>query len=132
MNIFDLSWCRFYLHDKRYDIGFPLPGTALSMTFFIMLFIEDVFYFPYVLGLSKYIDLPFVFLVIEFVSFQTFFIIRHWNKPKREKRLSAYQEYKDKYPRKEKMRFLVFIITPILLLIIDFAILNIRHYLAHG
>ena len=39
MNILDLAWCKFYLHDERYDIGYPLLGASVSTGFFIEIFI---------------------------------------------------------------------------------------------
>lgn len=132
MNIFDLVWSRFYLYDERHDIGFPLYGASVSMTFFMLLYIGGIVWFPSAIGIYELPDLPFVPYTIGCILIIVFFILRNKDKLTREKRLSAYQKYKGIYPRKEKIRFLLFIITPIILCIIDFVTTNIRYNVLHG
>ena len=94
MNIFDLSWCKFYLHDERYDIGYPLLGASTLTTFFIALFINGLIIFPSAIGLYKIPTLPFLPFGIEIGLIIAIFIFRNRNKDIRNKRLAEYREYK--------------------------------------
>lgn len=132
MNIFDLVWCKFYLHDERYDIGYPLLGASVSTTFFIALFINGLIIFPSTIGLYKIPTLPFLPIGIEIGLIIAIFIFRNRNKDIRNKRLAEYREYKKKHPRKSTFRFIMFITIPILLVIIDFIIMNTRYNMLHG
>lgn len=132
MNIFDLSWCKFYLYDERHDIGFPLVGASIAMTTFVGLFIVGLIMFPSTVGLYKLPSFSFLPFGIGFGLILSFFIIRHRKKDIRKERLSACKKYENEHPTKSRLRFLMFIIIPILLLIADFLIANIRYNLMHG
>lgn len=132
MNIFDLSWCKFYLYDERHDIGFPLVGASIAMTTFVAAFIVALIMFPSTIGLYNLPQISFLPFGIGFGLILTFFILRHVNKDIRKKRLSEYQKYVNEFPTKSKIRFLLFIIIPILLFIADFVIANIRYNMLHG
>jgi len=131
MNIFDLVWSVFYLYDERHDIGFPIFGASVVMSFFFILYIECFGAFLKVIGLYAMPNFSIIFFTIIICIFTLFFMMRHWNKQIREKRLSAYKEYRNKYPIKTRIRFLFFIITPIVLMIVDFTIMNIHYKLLH-
>ena len=132
MNIFDLSWCKFYLHDERYDIGYPLLGASVSTTFFIALFINGLIIFPSAIGLYKIPTLPFLPFGIGIGLIIAIFIFRNRNKDIRNKRLAEYREYKKKHPRKSTFRFIMFITIPILLFITCAIIMNTRYNMLHG
>ena len=122
MNIFDLSWCKFYLYDERHDIGFPLVGASISVTFFVNLFIVGLILFPSTIGLYKLPDLSFLPFGIGFGLIMAFFIFRHKNSDIRKRRLSECEKYGKEHPIKSRLRFLMFILIPILLVIADFII----------
>ncbi len=132
MNIFDLSWCKFYLHDERYDIGYPLLGASALTTFFIALFINGLIIFPSAIGLYKIPTLPFLPFGIEIGLIIAIFIFRNKNKDIRNRRLAEYREYKKKHPRKSTFRFIMVIVIPILLFITDAIIMNTRYNMLHG
>lgn len=125
MNIIDLAWIRFYLYDERHDIGVPLFGASISMSLFITLYILGIVVFFKNTGLYEFTNYPSEVVPIISCLFIGLFMMRHWNKKIRARRLSLYHEYKDKYPQKTKIRFLVFIIIPIVLMIADLIITNI-------
>ena len=129
MNIFDLSWCKFYLYEVRHDMGFPLVGASISMTFFVVLFIVGLIMFPSTIGLYKLPNLPFLPFGIGLGLILSFFIFRHINKDVRNRRLSECKKYEKEYPVKSRLRFLMFIIIPILIFVSDFIIANIRYSL---
>ena len=114
MNIFDLAWCKFYIHDERYDIGYPLFGASISMGFFIGLFINGLIMFPSVIDLYKLPNLPFLLFGIELCVVIALFIFRNRNKDTRNRRLAEYQKYKKEYPRKSNILFIMFMIIAIL------------------
>ena len=114
MNIFDLAWCKFYLHDERYDIGYPLFGASISMVFFIGLFINGLIMFPSVIDLYKLPNLPFLPFGIELCVIIALFIFRNRNKDTRNRKLAEYQKYKKEYPRKSNILFIMFMIIAIL------------------
>lgn len=126
MNIFDLSWCMFYLYDERHNIGLPLVGAAISMSGFIILLIVGIILFPQAIGMYKppKTDAFLIYGILGLVI--AFFIFRNRNSEIRMRRLSEYQKYKKKNPRKTRIRFFMFILIPILLLIVDFTIANTR------
>ena len=132
MNIFDLSWCKFYLYDERHDIGFPLVGASISMTFFVALFIDGLFIFPSVIGLYKLPNFSFLPYGIGFGLILSFFIVRHRNVEVRKRRLSECKQYDKDHPLKSRIRFISFIIIPILLVVSCFIIANIRYNRLHG
>ena len=132
MNIFDLSWCKFYLHDERYDIGYPLLGASTLTTFFIALFINGLIIFPSAIGLYKIPTLPFLPFGIEIGLIIAIFIFRNRNKDTRNRKLAEYQKYKKEYPRKSTFRFVMFITIPILLFITCAIIMNTRYNMLHG
>ena len=132
MNIFDLAWCKFYLHDERYDIGFPLWGASVSMTFFIEIFIVSLIVFPNAIGFYKLPEVSYLPFVIGCSLIMALFIFRNRNKDIRNKRLAEYREYKEKHPKKSTFRFIMFIVIPILLFIIDVIIANTRYNMLHG
>ena len=103
MNIFDLAWCKFYLHDERYDIGYPLLGASVSMAFFIGIFINGLIIFPSTIGLYKIPTLPFLPFGIEIGLIIAIFIFRNRNKDIRNRRLAEYREYKKSI--RENQRF---------------------------
>ena len=129
MNIFDLSWCKFYLYEVRHDMGFPLVGASISMTFFVGLFIVGLIMFPSTIGLYKLPNLPFLPFGIGLGLILSFFIFRHINKDVRNRRLYECKKYEKEYPVKARLRFLMFIIIPILIFVSDFIIANIRYSL---
>ena len=114
MNIFDLAWCKFYIHDERYDIGYPLFGASISMGFFIGLFINGLIMFPSVIDLYKLPNLTFLPFGIELCVIIALFIFRNRNKDTRNRRLAEYQKYKKEYPRKSNILFIMFMIIAIL------------------
>ena len=114
MNIFDLAWCKFYIHDERYDIGYPLFGASISMGFFIGLFINGLIMFPSVIDLYKLPNLSFLPFGIELCVVIALFIFRNRNKDIRNRRLAEYQKYKKEYPRKSNILFIMFMIIAIL------------------
>ena len=114
MNIFDLAWCKFYIHDERYDIGYPLFGASISMGFFIGLFINGLIMFPSVIDLYKLPNLAFLPFGIELCVIIALFIFRNRNKDTRNRRLAEYQKYKKEYPRKSNILFIMFMIIAIL------------------
>ena len=114
MNIFDLAWCKFYIHDERYDLGYPLFGASISMGFFIGLFINGLIMFPSVIDLYKLPNLPFLLFGIELCVVIALFIFRNRNKDTRNRRLAEYQKYKKEYPRKSNILFIMFMIIAIL------------------
>ena len=132
MNIFDLSWCKFYLHDERYDIGYPLLGASVSMAFFIGIFIDGLIMFPSTVGFYKLPETSLLSVVIEYGFITALFIFRNRNKDTRNRRLAEYREYKKKHPRKSTFRFIMFIVIPILLFITDAIIANTRYNMLHG
>ena len=132
MNIFDLSWCKLYLYDDRHDIGFPLVGASISMTVFVGVFIVGLIILPSTIGLYRLPNLPFLPFGIGLGLILSFFIFRHVNKKVRQRRLSECMKYEKNHPEKSKLRFLLFIIIPFLLLIADFIIANVRYSMLHG
>ena len=114
MNIFDLAWCKFYIHDERYDIGYPLFGASISMGFFIGIFINGLIMFPSVIDLYKLPNLAFLPFGIELCVIIALFIFRNRNKDTRNRRLAEYQKYKKEYPRKSNILFIMFMIIAIL------------------
>lgn len=132
MNIFDLAWCKFYLYDERHDIGFPLVQASIAMTFFVGVMIEGLYMFPSTIGLYKLPNLSFLPFGIGIGVILSFFIFRHGNNDIRKRRISKYQRYKTEHPIESKFRFIMFIIIPILLLITDFIIANVRYDMLHG
>ena len=114
MNIFDLAWCKFYIHDERYDIGYPLFGASILMGFFIGLFINGLIMFPSVIDLYKLPNLPFLLFGIELCVIIALFIFRNRNKDTRNRKLAEYQKYKKEYPRKSNILFIMFMIIAIL------------------
>ena len=114
MNIFDLSWCKFYLHDERYDIGYPLLGASVLMAFFIGIFIDGLIMFPSTVGFYKLPETSFLSVVIEYGFITALFIFRNRNKDTRNRRLAEYQKYKKEYPRKSNILFIMFMIIAIL------------------
>ena len=114
MNIFDLSWCKFYLHDERYDIGYPLLGASVSMAFFIGIFIDGLIMFPSTVGFYKLAETSLLSVVIEYGFITALFIFRNRNKDTRNRRLAEYQKYKKEYPRKSNILFIMFMIIAIL------------------
>ena len=114
MNIFDLAWCKFYIHDERYDIGYPLFGASISMGFFIGLFINGLIMFPSVIDLYKLPNLTFLPFGIELCVIIALFIFRNRNKDTRNRKLAEYQKYKKEYPRKSNILFIMFMIIAIL------------------
>ena len=132
MNIFDLSWCKFYLHDERYDIGYPLLGASVSTGFFIEIFIVGLIIFPSSIGFYKLPEVSYLPFGIGVGLILAIFIFRNRNKDIRNRRLAEYREYKKKHPRKSTFRFIMFITIPILLVIIDFIIMNTRYNMLHG
>ena len=127
MNIFDLSWCKFYLYDERHDIGFPLVGASISMTFFIGLFTVGLIIFPSVIGVYDLPVLSFLPFGIGLALILSFFIFRHRNDEIRKRRLSECKKYEKEHPIKSRIRFLMVIVIPILLFISDCIIANIRY-----
>lgn len=127
MNIFDLSWCKFYLYDERHNLGFPLVGASISMTLFIGLFVVGLIIFPSTLGLYELPNLPFLPFGIGIGICISFFIYRHRNKEIRKKRISEYQKYKKEHPTESMIRFLLLIIIPIVVFITDIIVANIRY-----
>lgn len=132
MNIFDLSWCKFYLYDERHDIGFPLIGASISMTVFVGMFIVGLIMFPSTIGLYRLPNLPFLPFGIGLGLILSFFIFRHGKKDTRKRRLSECRKYEKEHPTKTRIRFLMFIIIPIILLIVDFVIANVCYNMLHG
>ena len=114
MNIFDLSWCKFYLHDERYDIGYPLLGASVSMAFFIGIFIDGLIMFPSTVGFYKLPETSLLSVLIEYGFITALFIFRNRNKDTRNRRLAEYQKYKKEYPRKSNILFIMFMIIAIL------------------
>lgn len=131
MNIFDLSWCKFYLYDERHDIGFPLVGASILMAFFVGMFVEGLVMFPSTLGLYELPNLSFLPFGIGLGVCISFFIYRHRKKEIRKKRITEYQKYKKEHPTASMIRFLLFIIIPILLWVVDFIVANIRYNMLH-
>ena len=131
MNILDLSWCKFYLHDERYDIGYPLLGASVSTGFFIEIFIVGLIIFPSSIGFYKLPEVSYLPFGIGVGLILAIFIFRNRNKDIRNRRLAEYREYKKKHPRKSTFRFIMFITIPILLVIIDFIIMNTRYNMLH-
>lgn len=129
--IFDLSWCKFYLYDERHDIGFPLVGASISMTFFVGVFVVGLIMLPSVIGLYELPNLSFLPFGIGIVICISFFIYRHRNMEIRKKRIAEYQKYKKAHPTGSIIRFLLFIIIPILLFIADIIVANIRYHMLH-
>ena len=129
MNIFDLSWCKFYLYEERHDMGIPLVGASISMTVLVFLFIVGLIMFPSTIGIYKLPNLPFLPFGIGLGLILSFFIFRHINKDVRNRRLSECKKYEKEYPVKSRLRFLMFIIIPIVLFVSDFIIANIRYSL---
>ena len=127
MNIFDLSWFKLYLYDERHNIGFPLVGASISVTFFIGVFVVGLIMFPSTIGLYVLPDLSFLPFGIGLALILSFFILRHRNKDIRKRRLSEYKSYEKEHPTRLRVRFLMFIIIPIILLVSDFIIANIRY-----
>ena len=132
MNILDLSWCKFYLHDERYDIGYPLLGASIATGFFIEIFIVGLIIFPSSIGFYKLPEVSYLPFGIGVGLILAIFIFRNRNKDIRNRRLAEYREYKKKHPRKSTFRFIMFITIPILLVIIDFIIMNTRYNMLHG
>ena len=132
MNILDLSWCKFYLHDERYDIGYPLLGASVSTGFFIEIFIVGLIIFPSSIGFYKLPEVSYLPFGIGVGLILAIFIFRNRNKDIRNRRLAKYREYKKKHPRKSTFRFIMFIVIPILLFIIDVIIANTRYNMLHG
>lgn len=132
MNIFDLSWCKFYLYDERHNTGFPLVGASISMTFFVGLFAVGLIMFPSAIGVYKLPDLSFLPFGIGLALILSFFIFRHRNDDIRKRRLLKYKKYEKEHPAKSRFRFLMVIVIPILLFISDFTIANIRYNLLQG
>ena len=133
MNIFDLVWCKFYLHDERYDIGYPLLGASIATGFFIEIFIVDLIIFPSTIGFYKLpTDMSYLPFGIGCSLILAIFIFRNRNKDIRNRRLAKYREYKKKHPRKSTFRFIMFIVIPILLFITDAIIANTRYNMLHG
>jgi len=132
MNIIDLSWCKFYLYEERHDMGFPLVGASISMTFFVGLFIVGLIMFPSTIGIYKLPNLPFLPFGIGLGLILSFFIFKHINKDVRNRRLSECKKYEKEYPVKSRLRFLMFLIIPIVLFVSDFIIANIRYNLLQG
>ena len=132
MNILDLSWCKFYLHEERYDIGYPLLGASVSTGFFIEIFIVGLIIFPSSIGFYKLPEVSYLPFGIGVGLILAIFIFRNRNKDIRNRRLAEYREYKKKHPRKSTFRFIMFITIPILLVIIDFIIMNTRYNMLHG
>ena len=114
MNIFDLAWCKFYIHDERYDIGYPLLGASVLMAFFIGIFIDGLIMFPSTVGFYKLPETSFLSVVIEYGFITALFIFRNRNKDTRNRRLAEYQKYKKEYPRKSNILFIMFMIIAIL------------------
>ena len=132
MNIFDLAWCKFYLHYERYDIGYPLLNASVFMTFVIEMFIVELIIFPSTIGFYKLPEVSYLPFVIGCSLIIAIFIFRNRNKDIRNRRLAEYREYKKEYPRKSTFRFIMFIVIPILLFIIDVIIANTRYNMLHG
>ncbi len=132
MNIFDLAWCKFYLHDERYDIGYPLLGASVLMTFFIEIFIVGLIVFPSAIGFYELPEVSYLPFGIGCSLIIAIFIFRNRNKDIRNRRLAEYREYKKKHPRKSTFRFIMFIVIPILLFITDAIIMNTRYNMLHG
>lgn len=133
MNIFDLSWCKFYLYDERHDIGFPLVGASVAMTIFVGLFIVGLIIFPSTVGLYKLpTDLSVLPFGIGLSLILSIFIFRHGKKDIRKGRLLECKKYEKEHPVKSRLRFLLFIIIPILIMIADIIIANIRYGMLQG
>ena len=132
MNIFDLAWCKFYLHYERYDIGYPLLNASVFMTFVIEMFIVELIIFPSTIGFYKLPGVSYLPFGIGCSLIIAIFIFRNRNKDIRNRRLAEYREYKKEYPRKSTFRFIMFIVIPILLFIIDVIIANTRYNMLHG
>ena len=132
MNILDLSWCKFYLHEERYDIGYPLLGASVSTGFFIEIFIVGLIIFPSSIGFYKLPEVSYLPFGIGVGLILAIFIFRNRNKDIRNRRLAEYREYKKKHPRKSTFRFIMFITIPILLFITCAIIMNTRYNMLHG
>ena len=128
MNIFDLCWCCFYLHDEKHDLGDPTFGASVSLAVIIQLYIVDFMVFPKAIGLYELLDLSFLPFGIAFGFLTLLFILRNRNKKIRKIRLFKYQKYRDLNALKTKLRFWFFVIMPFLLMIINFIIANTRYY----
>ena len=114
MNILDLSWCKFYLHEERYDIGYPLLGASVSTGFFIEIFIVGLIIFPSSIGFYKLPEVSYLPFGIGVGLILAIFIFRNRNKDIRNRRLAEYQKYKKEYPRKSNILFIMFMIIAIL------------------
>ena len=113
-------------------MGFPLVGASISMTFFVGLFIVGLIMFPSTIGIYKLPNLPFLPFGIGLGLILSFFIFKHINKDVRNRRLSECKKYEKEYPVKSRLRFLMFLIIPIVLFVSDFIIANIRYNLLQG
>jgi hypothetical protein len=133
MNIFDLVWCKFYLHHERYDIGYPLLNASTAMTFVIEIYIVDLIIFPSTIGFYKLpTDVSFLPFGIGYSFILAIFLFRYRKKDIRNKILEEYREYKKEHPRKSTFRFIMFIVIPILLFITCAIIMNTRYNMLHG
>ena len=44
MNIIDLTYCLFYRHDEKHDIGFPPIGAVAGLAFILGLYLVYIFH----------------------------------------------------------------------------------------
>lgn len=111
MNIIDLAYCVFYRHDEKHDIGFPVVGAPVSVTIFMAMYIESIFF---VLWEFKVIPFPqpelekWHFLVV--LTLMCLAVAsRFWGKEKRARRLQQYEDYKKAHPKLYLWRFWIFV-----------------------
>ena len=133
INIFDLCWCKLYLHAQDKDIGFYFFNASWWMTGIIGMYLAGLFFiFPRAIGLYKYPKISYLSVLIGLSIIATFFLIRYGNKDVRTNKLSEYKKYKNENPLKTNVRFWVFITIPIAICIVSFAIMNIRYALSNA
>lgn len=126
MNIIDLTYCVFYRHDEKHDIGFPPVGAVAGLAFVLALYLLTIII---LLGTFVIDSLPIMEkkpFFVTYAAFVTILFLPFRTKEIRNRKLQKYDEYKKAHPRKYLWRFWLFVSLSIVLAVVSILIVNLR------
>ncbi len=127
MNIIDLAWCVIYLHDKKHDIGYPVIGATIAMTFFLLLYILDITVLLRAFVVDSLPNIEKWQFIIFFAAALAVVYLPFRTKEIRNRKLQKFEDYKKSHPRRYLWRFWLFVLLSVVLLVASFAVLNIMY-----
>ncbi|MCR5444475.1 MAG: hypothetical protein K6E96_02170 [Bacteroidales bacterium] len=127
MNIIDLTYCLFYRHDEKHDIGFPPIGAVAGLAFILGLYFLTIVVLlrTFVLDSLPSIGKKTFFLI--YAAYVAVLFLPFRTKEIRNRKLQKYDEYKKAHPRKYLCRFWLFVSLSIVLSVASILIANM-HY----